>query len=274
MISGLREYAEAMAWAIEHGLEAPRDALDWACLLVAEQSEAPEELIELAGAVRAHPADVARLLRNLPGPIDRSRVLRKIFAKYLDLLGRDPSAWSQVTAGLEQMAINGEVPEPLDRPCRSFDDQLALAKQGVYGDPNQVKAELLTFLEAEAESASSAGVLAFATRFRDSNHPGWVECVLTDASEHHHVFVEKVPVVTTDDLNARSAYPQPVVLPCVITAEFLRPDGTRAVRIDTSEPLDIRSTSGQTHFSVARGRVIAGRIPPGQRPRKSLAGDA
>jgi hypothetical protein len=258
MMSALREHAEAMAWAIENGLEAPRVALNWACLLVAEQADPPEELIELAGAIRPHPAEVVRLLRQLPGSVDRTRVLRKLFARYLDLLRRKPDALPRVTADLERMTIKDEIPEPLDGQCRAFNDALSLAEQGIWGDVAEIRADVLSFLETEGEP-ESVGVLAFATRWSDSAQPGWVECVLVDTAGDRHVFVEKVPAVTSDDLNEHTAYPQPVVLDGAIVEELVLPDGSHVVKIDTTEPWNLRTTTGETVFVVARERLIANR---------------
>jgi len=62
-----------------------------------------------------------------------------------------PSAWPEVTAILEQMAIQGAGPTSLEGACYSFDDQRLLAEQGAYGNVGQVRSDLLAFLEAEAE---------------------------------------------------------------------------------------------------------------------------
>jgi hypothetical protein len=47
------------------------------------------------------------------------------------------------------------------------------------------------------------------SRFVDEHQPGFVECILMDALGESHLFVEKVPVVSTDDLWSTSSYPQP-----------------------------------------------------------------
>lgn len=43
-------------------------------------------------------------------------------------------------------------------------------------------------------------------RFVDDSYPGFVECWLTDANGREWSFIEKVPVVTTEDLDAESDY--------------------------------------------------------------------
>jgi hypothetical protein len=147
-----REHAEVLAIAIERGIASPKEAMDWACELVVAQTNPSEQVLELAGALHPHPLDVVAMLRRFPGSADPSRVFRKLLARIRDLLRDRPSAWPEVTALLEQMAIQGSVPSPLEGPCYSFDDQRLLAEQGDYGTVDEVHSELLAFLEAEAES--------------------------------------------------------------------------------------------------------------------------
>jgi hypothetical protein len=45
--------------------------------------------------------------------------------------------------------------------------------------------------------------------FVDDHQPGFVQCLLVDAHGHKHQFVEKVPVVSSNNLFADSNYPQP-----------------------------------------------------------------
>ena len=153
-----REYAEALALAIEYGLADPREAIDLACRLVVEQANPSEPLLELAGALRPHPQDVARMLRHIPGPADPVRVFRKVLATARHHLLESPTAWPRVTVALEQMAIAGQVPESLASPCYMLDDQRLLAEQGVYGTIEQVHADLLAFLDTEAEPLTKPSV--------------------------------------------------------------------------------------------------------------------
>ena len=44
-------------------------------------------------------------------------------------------------------------------------------------------------------------------RFVDDSFPGFVECRLVDVWQRTWVFIEKVPVVTTEQLDSASVYP-------------------------------------------------------------------
>lgn len=153
MVEPIREHAGVLSLAVEHGFADYREAIDWACELVAEQTDPMPELIDLAGVIRPHPLDVVRLLQRIAGSADRARVFRRLLARIRDALCMDPGAlpFAHVTRFLEQMAIAGEVPKPLEGSCYWFDDARLLAEQGISGDPDSVRAELLAFLDAEAD---------------------------------------------------------------------------------------------------------------------------
>jgi len=50
--------------------------------------------------------------------------------------------------------------------------------------------------------------------FADESFPGFVHTDFTDASGNCHTFLEKIPVVTTQNLWRDSTYPQPGMMPC------------------------------------------------------------
>jgi hypothetical protein len=98
------------------------------------------------------------------------------------------------------------------------------------------------------------GVKIEITRFVDDYQPGIVECVLVDAQGSSHVFIEKMPVVTSQDLDANSAYPQAGVIACQVVERRVV-NGHEVVRIDTT-PWVIESTTGEVLFDVLAGQLI------------------
>lgn len=151
MTPQLREYADALALAIEHGAAETGEASDWACEMVADDARAPDELLELAGAVRPNAPDVVRMLRAIAGECDAMAVFRKFLARLRDAARARPEGWPQIARLLEQLAILDQVPTALAGRCYSFDDARSLADQGVYGSVEAVEAELRAFLETESE---------------------------------------------------------------------------------------------------------------------------
>lgn len=93
------------------------------------------------------------------------------------------------------------------------------------------------------------------TRYvQEDPFPGLVECALKDVHGAVWLFVEKVAVVSTEDLTRASRYPRDGTIRCRI--DHLSPD-TGFVRIDTRTPDGVEAVPDQEHrFEVRREQVI------------------
>jgi len=78
----------------------------------------------------------------------------------------------------------------------------------------------------------------------------FLECSITDARGAKHLFVEKVPVVTLEDLTETSTYPRRGVIACDVLRRWRDSNDREIVTIDTNKPWGIESTDGQTQFDV------------------------
>jgi hypothetical protein len=94
------------------------------------------------------------------------------------------------------------------------------------------------------------------TRFVDEHQPGFVECTLVDAHGVTHVFVEKVPIVTSKDLRSDSPYPQEGSIACTVLRRFVGSKNEALVEVDTELPWHVESTNGQTVFVVVEHQVV------------------
>jgi hypothetical protein len=94
------------------------------------------------------------------------------------------------------------------------------------------------------------GVRVEVRRYADDSQPGWVECHLVDADGREWSFVEKVPVVTDEALDAASRYPRAGVIGCEVVGRRAGTDGREVVVIDTERPWHVRATTGETRFIV------------------------
>lgn len=92
--------------------------------------------------------------------------------------------------------------------------------------------------------------------FLDPHNPGVVECKLIDAEGSVHVFVDKVPIFTTEMLDAQSAYPQPGSIRCRIMTQCQDPKGRSLVRISTLWPDGIESLAGMYEFVVTADQLL------------------
>ena len=79
----------------------------------------------------------------------------------------------------------------------------------------------------------------------DDPQPGIVECQFQDAHGRRWSFIEKTLVVSAEQLDAQSVYPQQGVTPCRIVQRFPDAVGREVVRIDCVE-----SVEGVAQFDI------------------------
>lgn len=95
------------------------------------------------------------------------------------------------------------------------------------------------------------------SRFIDEHQPGFVECTLVDANGQCHLFVEKVPIVSKEDLWSTSSYPRSGLIECEIEEEEMKTEsGLPVFRVSTEKPWGVESTTGQTQFLVKPSQVV------------------
>ena len=92
-------------------------------------------------------------------------------------------------------------------------------------------------------------------KFVDESNPGWVECQLIDAMGQAHTFIEKVPVVTEEDLWHDSVYPRAGIMGCEVVRRWQDDQGRALCEINTSRPWDIESKDGGTSFVVLAAQL-------------------
>jgi hypothetical protein len=87
-------------------------------------------------------------------------------------------------------------------------------------------------------------------RFTNDDQPGWVDCELVDAWGKRWLFNVKVPIVTSEDLDQTSHYPQPGGMGCEEIKRWRDDAGREIVTITTERPYDEQSIDGETLFDV------------------------
>lgn len=98
-------------------------------------------------------------------------------------------------------------------------------------------------------------------RWVDDHPPGFVACALVDAFGKTHVFIEKAPVVSTENLLSDSRYPRPGTIACRIVREWHSDDAGPCVLVDTRRPWGVESTDGRTSFVVLASQVRVQSFP-------------
>ena len=90
--------------------------------------------------------------------------------------------------------------------------------------------------------------------FVDESFPGFVRCAFADADGNRFTLVEKVPVVTTQELWTDSIYPQPGTVPCV-GVEKLQDDTGRALARVSICPIEMGSPDYPEQFVVHESQL-------------------
>ena len=93
-------------------------------------------------------------------------------------------------------------------------------------------------------------------RFVDEAQPGWVECSLVDALGEEHRFIEKVPIVTSEQLDSTSRYPNVGEIACIVVGKRELDDGQTVFEVDTDAPWGVESTGKRTRFEVAPAQLV------------------
>jgi hypothetical protein len=100
------------------------------------------------------------------------------------------------------------------------------------------------------------GIRAEIRRYVDDSFPGWIECAFSDASGTEHTVLEKVPILTTENIVPTSAFPRPCVIACTLVEESVGDQDRKVLLVDTGAPWGVESTAGLTKFHVLREQVV------------------
>jgi hypothetical protein len=100
------------------------------------------------------------------------------------------------------------------------------------------------------------GIKVIIERFTEDWQPGWVECTFVDAGGKHHLFEERVPVVSVENLDAGSEYPRSGIIACQLVETRVDTEGREVVVVDTDQPWGIESRAGETRFEILREQLI------------------
>lgn len=94
------------------------------------------------------------------------------------------------------------------------------------------------------------------TRFISNDNPGFVECRFTDVHKREWIIHEKVPVITLDDLDENSIYPQPGFIGCTLLNKWTDDSGRTILTVSSELPWHIETVDEQTEFDVLTEQVL------------------
>jgi hypothetical protein len=103
------------------------------------------------------------------------------------------------------------------------------------------------------------------TKFVDAAYPGFVECEFVDAHGRKHTIMDKVPVVSTEELDWTSEYPRPGAVRCQVLSQSRDEANRELVRITTTSPDSVESTKGLSEFVVLSSQLLLQPSPAGDK---------
>jgi hypothetical protein len=93
-----------------------------------------------------------------------------------------------------------------------------------------------------------------------SFYPGLVECLLIDAWSNNHIFNDKIPIVTTQDLDTTSKFPQEGAIRCELIREWIDDDSRRIITVSTEKPDYVETVNEICEFDLLLHQVSESRM--------------
>jgi hypothetical protein len=126
----------------------------------------------------------------------------------------------------------------------------------VLGARPPVSLERWASKRAASSPHQMLGIRVTITHFVDDSQPGWVEFHFLDANGHKITFYDKVPVVTSERLDANSLYPRTGVVACEIRESQTTPSGERLLVVNTGSPWGVVSIDDENIFTVKEDEIF------------------
>jgi len=134
-----------MILALECGAMSKNDVVEWADNLILEIEEPDERLFDVSIANNTH--DIISILKGFDTHNESKEVAKLAFGLFHAALNDGRTSYDRVAKKLYDMAFSGFVPdEKIESKMMCYWDELYDANTGIYGDPEEIKKELLGLL--------------------------------------------------------------------------------------------------------------------------------
>ncbi|WP_437886370.1 hypothetical protein [Sorangium sp. So ce307] len=151
-----RTQAEAFLIALDVGAASVDDVVNWALDVIQEAEHPHWSFCELALCSRKSPADLAAILRAVPGVPDGKLARLRVLEMLRDSLAERPERAEQIARSLYHLAIGEELDEPALRELAWWAwDALDLAAQGAIA---QTREDVVNQMRSAVAEAISTGI--------------------------------------------------------------------------------------------------------------------
>lgn len=148
----LKETAELYRLALLGGWISSEEVAAWTDHVIEGVAKPDASILEASVRARRPRAEMAEALGQVSGEFDGRAVHRALLGLMHRAVSQDRTLAARTAAALYLIASDDEAPdEHASSLMWSFDDDLEMAHEGVYGDPEQTIDEMIHFLSDYAE---------------------------------------------------------------------------------------------------------------------------
>jgi len=94
------------------------------------------------------------------------------------------------------------------------------------------------------------------TKYISNDFPAFIECSFKDAHNIKQKIIDKVPVLTTKDINENTEFPIDINIPITIKNKLKDLNNKQILTINIEKPLGLESTDGETCFEVFTNQIV------------------
>ena len=140
--------AEAFRKELLLGITSTKDVIAWADAIVAAEDEPHISVIELSMAVGHGAWEIADLLKAIPGEPSQQLIKTLVFRRLRDVLRERPGELRRFGSIFLSLASEGFAPsEDAIGEMYMLEDQLELARGGIFGDLEEIRKDTQEFLD-------------------------------------------------------------------------------------------------------------------------------
>jgi len=149
----IKAEAERLRFGLQSGWRDIAEIVAWADDVLASETNPPPQIIDLSLARQQPRESVIELLREIPGSVDNTAIIRHCLADLRRWVGDDLERGEQAARYLDALACSQMLPEAhFGSEVFGLVDHFALARSGTYGTVEGALACLVEWLDAQSDA--------------------------------------------------------------------------------------------------------------------------
>jgi hypothetical protein len=88
------------------------------------------------------------------------------------------------------------------------------------------------------------------TKYISNDFPGFIECSFTDAFNKQWKIIDKIPVLTTKNIDKNNNFPIEEKIEVEAEKESIDKNGNKLITININKPYGLKTINGENRFEV------------------------